>query len=397
MTAVTAPPQTTGALRVESEVGALHRVLVHRPGKELQRLTPSNAAALLFDDIPWAKRARQEHDIFTDTLRERDVEVLNFGLLLQEILDDPVSRTWVVDRVADERSVGPALAAELARFLSDFPADELAEALIAGITPAELPRPVASLVYETLQPDGFVLSPLPNHMFTRDTSCWIANGVCINPMARPARRRESIHMEAVYRFHPLFTDHDFPVWYGDEGQDLQSATLEGGDVLVVANGVVVIGISERTTPQTVELLARRLFAADVAQRVISVALPKERRTMHLDTMLTMVDRDLFLAYPGMAASCRAWTLESDRTGNNCLLTIIPEADLFTAIARALSLDAVRVTTTGGDAIEAEREQWDDGNNVLALAPGVVVAYERNVDTNTKLRKARCRGDHHPGE
>jgi arginine deiminase len=376
----------TGGLRVESEVGTLRRVLLHRPGKELQRLTPSNAAALLFDDIPWAKRARQEHDVFADTLREREVAVLDFNILLEETLDDPVSRAWVIDRVADQRSVGPALAPELAGFLSALPSDRLAEALIAGITPTELPRPVASLVYETLQPTEFVLPPLPNHMFTRDTSCWIANGVCINPMARPARRRESLHMEAVYRFHPHFANHDFPVWYGGDGQDLQPATLEGGDVLVVGNGVVVIGISERTTPQTVELLAWRLFAADVTQRVIAVALPKERRTMHLDTMLTMVDRDCFLAYPGMAVSCRAWMVEPEGMGAERRLRVTAERDLFQAIARALSLDAVQVITTGGDAIEAEREQWDDGNNVLAIAPGVVIAYERNVDTNTKLRK-----------
>jgi arginine deiminase len=149
---------------------------------------------------------------------------------------------------------------------------------------------------------------------------------------------------------------------------------------------VVIGISERTTPQTVELLAWRLFAADVTQRVIAVALPKERRTMHLDTMLTMVDRDCFLAYPGMAVSCRAWMVEPEGMGAERRLRVTAERDLFQAIARALSLDAVQVITTGGDAIEAEREQWDDGNNVLAIAPGVVIAYERNVDTNTKLRK-----------
>ena len=311
MEAALAKPQATGSLRVESEVGILRRVMLHRPGRELQRLTPSNAAALLFDDIPWAKRARQEHDAFADTLRERDVEVLDFGQLLRETLADPVSRAWVLDRVVDERAFGPALADALSRYLSDLPADELGDALIAGILRSELPFAVPSLVYETLGPRDFVLPALPNHLFARDTSCWIAHGVCINPMARPARRRESIHVEAVYRFHPRFVGHAFPVWYGGDGHEQQPATLEGGDVLVVGNGVVVIGMGERTAPQTVELLARRLFAADVAQRIIAVALPKERRTMHLDTMLTMVDRDLFLAYPGIAShlprlDSRAW-------------------------------------------------------------------------------------------
>ena len=384
-TAVMAP-LAAAMPRVESEIGPLRRVLVHRPGRELQRLTPANAAELPFDDIPWAKRARQEHDTLVDTLREREVEVLDFGQLLQETLTDAVSRAWVLDRVVDERSFGPALATALSGFLSGLPADELAEALIAGLLRSEAPLAVASLVYETLRPVEFVLPPLPNHLFARDTSCWIANGVCINPMARPARRRESVHVEAVYRFHPRFIAHTFPVWYGGDGSELQPATLEGGDVLVLDGGVLLIGMGERTMPATVELLARRLFAAGVARRIIAVALPRERRAMHLDTLLTMIDRDVFLAYPGIGERCRTWTLEPG-TESGGALRITPEPDVFAAIARALGLDSVRVMTTGGDAIEVEREQWDDGNNVLAVAPGVVIAYERNVDTNTKLRKA----------
>lgn len=387
MDITTTKPQTVSAPCVDSEVGTLRRVMLHRPGRELERLTPSNAADLLFDDIPWAKRARQEHDAFVDALRERDVEVLDFGQLLRETLSDPVPRAWVIDRVASERVFGPALAAALARFLGDLSLDDLAETLIAGILHSDFPGSVASLVFETLRPTDFVLSPLPNHMFTRDTSCWIANGVCINPMARLARQRESIHVEAVYRFHPRFISHTFPVWYGGDGSYLHPATLEGGDVLVAGGGVLVVGMGERTTPQTVELLARRLFAADATQRIIAVALPKERRSMHLDTMLTMVDRDLFLAYPGLERACHTWTLEPDRNDGKIGLHLTAEPDLFAAIARALHLPSVRVLTTGGDAIEAEREQWDDGNNVLAIAPGVVVAYERNVDTNTRLRKA----------
>ena len=381
------PPEVVTPLRVESEIGVLRRVLVHRPGRELERLTPSNAGELLFDDIPWAKRARQEHDAFVDALCEEGVEVLEFGELLRETLADPVSRAWVLHHSITDRSLGPALAETLSRYLSDLAADALADVLIAGLLRSELPCPVTSLVYETMHPMDFILPPLPNHLFTRDTSCWIANGVCINPMARPARRRESLHVEAVYRFHPRFAGHTFPVWYGGEGRDGQPATLEGGDVLVVSNGVIVMGMGERTVPQTVELLARRLFGAGVAQYVIAVALPNERRAMHLDTVLTMIDRDLFLAYPGIASTCRAWTVAPDVDSTGPGLRITPEADLFSAIARALHLDTVQVITTGGDAIEAEREQWDDGNNVLAIAPGVVMAYERNDDTNTKLRKA----------
>ena len=379
-------PELHASFRIESEVGPLRRVIVHRPGRELERLTPSNASALLFDDIPSAKRARQEHDVFVDTLRERDVEVMELGELLRETLAEPLARNWLLARVVNKRDFGPTLAETLHGCLSGLPADHLAEILVAGMLRTEAPEGAGGLFYETLGPVDFILPPLTNQMFTRDSSCWIANGACLNPMARPARQRESLHLEAVYRFHPLFVDHSFPVWYGCEERNKTAASLEGGDLLVAGNGVVVIGMGEHTTPQAVELLACRLFAVQEVRCVIAIELPKERRSMHLDTMLTMVDHDLFLAYPGVATSCRSWTLRpalAQGTG----VSVTTNGDLFDAIAEAMELDAVRVITTGGDAIEAEREQWDDGNNVLAVAPGVVIAYERNVDTNTRLRKA----------
>jgi arginine deiminase len=283
--------------------------------------------------------------------------------------------------------LGPGLAAALGRHLSELPADELGETLIAGMLRAEMPFAAPSLVVETLGPGEFVLPALPNQMFTRDASCWIGRGVCIGPMARPARRRERLQVEAVYRFHPRFIGGAFPVWHGGEAHELARAPLEGGDVLVIGDGVVVIGMGERTAPQAVELLARRLFAAAVARRIVAVALPHERRAMHLDTMLTMIDHDTFLAYPGIGDACRTWTLAPEPRTGETGFRVMAEANLFDAIARALGLAAVRVIATGGDAVEAEREQWDDGNNVLAIAPGVVIAYERNVDTNTTLRKA----------
>jgi arginine deiminase len=222
-------------------------------------------------------------------------------------------------------------------------------------------------------------------MFTRDTSCWIADGVCINPMARAARQRERFHAEAIYRFHPRFAERSFPIWYGDAEADIAPATMEGGDVLVIGNGTVLIGMGERTMPQTVEVLAGRLLTAGAMKRVIAVALPHARASMHLDTVMTMVDPHTFVIYPEVASSCRAWSLTAGSPTEE--LQISPEPDLFAAIARALDVDSVRLITTGGDDREAEREQWDDGNNVLAIAPGVVIAYDRNVDTNTKLRKA----------
>jgi arginine deiminase len=236
-----------------------------------------------------------------------------------------------------------------------------------------------------LRAEDLVLNPLPNHLFTRDTSCWIYGGVSMNPMAKPARRRETVHLEAIYRFHPRFAHDDFVRWYGGVDDAWGSATIEGGDVLVIGNGAVLIGMGERTTPYAVELIAQRLFTKNAATRVLAVELPRARSFMHLDTVMTMIDRDAFLTYPNVTEEARTWSVEPGENAGD--LSVRPEGELFTAIASALDLDDVRVFTTGGDEMEADREQWDDGNNVLAVQPGVVVAYDRNVDTNTKLRRA----------
>lgn len=370
---------------VDSEVGVLRRVMLHRPDLELRRLTPSNVDDLLFDEILWVKRARQEHDAFADTLRDAGVEVLLFGDVLAETLKDPVAREWLFDRTLTARVLGPTLVEPVREFLDSLDPTTLVRHLVGGLTCAELGYRGRSLRLATLSDDGFVLPPLPNHMFTRDTSCWIYGGVSINPMAKPARRRETAHVEAIYRFHPMFADDGCTVWYGIDDGDAQPATLEGGDVLVIGNGAVVVGMGERTAPQTVELLAQRLFEAGAATRVIAVELPKARAFMHLDTVMTMVDRTTFVAYPQVAAAMRTWSLTPG--DGDAMPRVAEEPKLFDAIRAALDVDAVTVLTTGGDSIEAEREQWDDGNNVLAISPGVVVAYERNQDTNTKLRQA----------
>jgi arginine deiminase len=371
---------------VGSEVGQLHRVMLHRPDLELRRLTPSNVGELLFDDVLWVKRARQEHDAFADTLRDHGVEVLLFGDLLAETVKDPDGRSWLLDRVVTERLLGPVLSGPVRDVLEAMDAVTLSRHLVGGLTVSEFGRPGPSLRLALLEADDFVLPPLPNHMFTRDTSCWIYDGVAVNPMAKAARMRETAHVEAIYRFHPLFAGAGFPFWYGADGLDHQPATLEGGDVLVLGNGAVLIGMGERTAPQTVEILARRLFAAGSAREILAVRLPKSRAYMHLDTVMTMIDRDAFVMYPGVAAEARAWRLTPDPDSEQGL-TVAAVDSLVAGISEALGISALRVFTTGGDRVEAEREQWDDGNNVLALAPGVVVAYERNVDTNTKLRRA----------
>jgi arginine deiminase len=367
-------------LYVGSEVGTLRRVVLHRPDLELKRLTPRNKDALLFDDVLWVKRARQEHDAFADTLADRGVEVLYLDRLLAEVLLTDEVREEVVGRTLQAVDLGPALGPAVAEWLVSLSAPELAQRLIGGITYDELPFASAALSAQVPALDGFVLAPLPNHLFTRDTSAWIYDGVSINAMAKPARRRESIHYDAIYRHHPHFAGTSCHVWSDELGG---AAQLEGGDVLVIGNGCVLIGMGERTRPAGVERLARRLFHAVSATSVIAVQMPAQRSTMHLDTVMTMVDRDAFTIYPQVRDELVAYTLRPAGDG----ITAEREADLFAAIARELDVPRLRLFETAGDAYESEREQWDDGNNVLAIAPGVVVAYERNVDTNTRLRRA----------
>jgi arginine deiminase len=356
-------------------------VILHRPDLELKRLTPRNKDELLFDDVLWVKRARQEHDAFADALSERGVEVLYLRELLEETLDIAAARDEVVESTTLQAALGPNLGPELADWLESLPSAELALRLIGGITYAELPfesRALAALVPAV---DGFALPPLPNHLFTRDTSAWIYGGVTVNRMAKPARRREAVHMEAtIYRYHPLFAATEHETWSDRLGGP---APLEGGDVLVIGEGTVLIGMGERTRPAGVELLARRLFEAGAARHVLAVVLPAQRSSMHLDTVMTQVDRDAFTIYPQIRDDLRAFSLTPAAGGG---FDAKPEDDLFSAIARALGVPGLRLFETGGDEYEAERKQWDDGNNVLAVAPGAVVAYERNVDTNTRLRR-----------
>jgi arginine deiminase len=375
---VAAPAAATGStFGVHSEVGVLHTVLVHRPGLELERLTPRNKDELLFDDVIWVKRARQEHDAFVDSLAERNVEVLEVRHLLAETLDDGDARSEVLDRTVMAADLGPHLGPALREWLLTLPAAELAERLIGGIAYDELP--FASTSLSALSRRGeFALTPLPNHLFTRDTSAWVYGGVCVNHMAKPARVREALHLEAIYRHHPRFAGRDFAFW--TEGRSVDPS-LEGGDVLVIGNGCVLVGMGERTRPAGVEQLADRLFAAGAARLVIALDLPERRSAMHLDTVMTMIDADAFTIYPDVRAGLTAYELRPGRHG--AIAKRVDDA--FTSIAAALDVPHLRIFETGGDRYEAEREQWDDGNNVLALAPGVVVAYERNVATNTLLR------------
>ena len=332
----------THVLGVDSEVGQLQQAIVHRPGLELTRLTPGNCDELLFDDVLWADKAREEHDVFTGVLRDHGVTVHHFGTLLTETLQIPEARAFVLDRVATVHRVGPTLLGSLRAFADDVDAATLAELLIGGVTKADLsPLQVGSLRWQTLGLDDFVLPPLPNTLFQRDNSAWVYSGVSINPMAKPARQRESIHSRAVYGFHPLFAEAAFPVFYGDDDDDHQPATLEGGDIHVLGRGVVLVGMGERSTPMAVEILARELFRHRAATQVIAVQLPKSHALMHLDTVLTMIDKATFVRYPYLdPAAMRTWVItaadpeeviEHDTGG----LHVEHRDDLFATIADAL--------------------------------------------------------------
>jgi arginine deiminase len=382
---------TRAPFGVHSEVGRLHQAILHRPALELDRLTPDNCDDLLFDDVLWPAKARTEHDAFVQVLRDHGVTVHLFGTLLAQTLHSAEARAFVLERVCTVQRLGAALAASVRALAEDMPPETLAELLVGGIVRTDLsPLHAGGLRWQTLGPDDFVLPPLPNTLFQRDNSAWIYGGVTINPMAMAARRRESIHSRAVYRYHPLFREATFPIYYGDDDADHQPATLEGGDIHVLGRGVVLIGMGERTTPQGVEILSRSLFRTGQASRVIAVELPKSHALMHLDTVLTMVDRDTFLRYPGLAPEAlRHWSItpasidevvESDHGG----LAVRQREDLFGTIAEALGTDRPRVLCVDTDSRAAAREQWDDADNVLALEPGVVVGYERNTVTNTML-------------
>jgi len=373
------------AFGVHSEVGKLRKVMVHRPGLEHLRLTPSNAEELLFDDVLWVSKAKSEHDAFCEAMRERGVEVFEAETLLAEALAKPEVVDWACDHILNEREVGIVAADRAREWAHGADPKELANFLIGGISKADVAADVG-LVWESADPTSMLLPPLPNFLFQRDPSCWIYGGVTVNPMTKPARKPETMIVEAIYRFHPMFTAERFPIWLGGVDENWGRAHVEGGDVQPIGNGAVMIGMGERTTAQAVLWIARSLFREDAAKVVLAVHLPKSRSYMHLDTVITMCDRDLVTLFPNVINGARIWSIRPGASADD-LVVEEQAGSLPENMARVLGVGRMRVIETGGDAFEAQREQWDDGNNVVALEPGVVVAYERNVGTNTALRKA----------
>ena len=386
------------ALGVHSEVGKLRKVMVHRPELSLQRLTPTNHDDLLFDDVLWVERAQYEHDQFVEKMRDHGVEVFLLRDLLTEALAaSDEGRKRLIELAVSEYTVGVSLVDTVRETLGSYAPDVLAKHLIGGLTVAEADIDLDEFRKTSLpaaaldDTSAFVLPPLPNTLFTRDSSCWIYGGVSINPMYWPARRLEAYNVAAIYRYHPMFADSDFEYWYphlGDDGRfnavDFGRSSLEGGDVQPIGNGTVLIGLSERTQARMIEQIAKALFDKGAAERVIAVVMTKDRAHMHLDTVFTLLDRDKATAYPRVMENVRAISLRPGTGGN---FHVTEEEGFIPAVADALGVSSLQVVETGGDVYQQEREQWEDGKNVVALEPGVVVAYERNTYTISEMRKA----------
>lgn len=383
---------------VHSEVGKLRKVMVHRPELSLRRLTPANHDELLFDDVLWVDKAQEEHDYFTSVMRDRGVQVFYVEQLLAETLDaSEEAKQRIVMRTVSEYTVGWALVDELRDYLYHMDGKTLAEHLIGGLVKSEVDLDWGQLskvsaLAAAADDDTFILPPLPNTLFTRDSSCWIYNGVSVNPMYWPARRLEAINVAAIYRAHPMFQDSDFNFWYpplGDDGRfdisDFGRAALEGGDVMPIGNKTVLIGMSERSTGRMIEQIAKALFAKGAAERVIACAMTKDRAHMHLDTVFTMLDRDAVTMFPNVVNTITAYSIRPGGKEGDFDITL--EKDFLTAVGDALHVKKLRVIPTGGDKYQAAREQWDDGNNVVAVEPGVVVSYEKNTFTIKNMRDA----------
>ena len=370
---MTSPGAEHGA---SSEVGRLQTVMLHRPGNELKRLTPRNNDKLLFDGIPWVARAQEEHDAFAEALRARDVEVLYLTELLTETLESEVARNHAITSALSGLHLGDTMRGYLARFLREASPAELTDYLTAGIRNDEV-RGGFGLVTSLLDPHDFLVDPLPNLLFTRDSSVWVQDRVAITSLSMPARKRETQLTELIYTEHPRFRGtRKIHGWH--------SEYVEGGDVLLLGDGVIAVGVGERTTPAGAERLARRVFAEDLAHTILAVPIAQERATMHLDTVCTMVDVDAVVMYPNIAHALQAWTVTAEPDGEPRVAQPRP---FLNAAAEAMGIDRLRIIDTGLDPVTAEREQWDDGNNTLAIAPRVCVAYERNVETNAQLERA----------
>ncbi len=388
-TGVPGPAAPARSYGVHSEVGRLRTVLVCAPGMAHRRLTPSTSADLLFDDVMWVDNARRDHDRFVATMREAGVDVLELHDVLARTLAVPGARDWLLDRKIVVDDVGLGLVEPTRRFLESLDDRALAEHLVGGLTTTELPDGAGDAFRALAEHDPstreYLMPPLPNTLYTRDTTSWVYGGVTLNPLYWPARRDETLLMKAVYEFHPDFVG--ATVWWGDPEVGHGRATLEGGDVMPVGNGTVLLGMGERTSRQAITQVSRALFESGAAGRVVVAAMPRLRAAMHLDTVFTFADRDVACVHPAIVDRIRTFTLRPDDGAPGVHVTDEGSTPFPDVVARALGLPRLTLVETGGDSYESERQQWDSGNNAFALEPGVVFTYDRNTTTNARLRAA----------
>ncbi|MBB5789087.1 arginine deiminase [Jiangella mangrovi] len=381
---------TTGAPHgVHSEVGRLRKVLVCRPGLAHRRLTPTNADDLLFDDVLWVESAQRDHLDFVERLRGRGVEVVELHDLLAETMAIPGARSWLLDRKVTVNEVGLGFVDATREYLESLDPAALAEFLIGGLATADLPDDYRSgyvgLAQESVGARDYLMPPLPNTLYTRDTTCWLYGGLTMNPLFWPARHDETLLYKAIYTFHPGYADST--VWWGDPERSWGRATFEGGDIMPIGNRTVLMGMSERTSRHAITQVAAALFEQDAAERVIVAGMPKLRAAMHLDTVFTFADVDVVTVFPRIVDALHVFTLRPGDRAPGVDVTDEGDARLVDVVAAALGLDGLRVVETGGDAYASERQQWDSGNNAVAVEPGVVFTYDRNTQTNELLRKA----------
>jgi arginine deiminase len=385
----TTDARPSAAYGVHSEVGRLHKVLVCSPGLAHRRLTPTNSDDLLFDDVMWVENAQRDHQDFVNKLRNRGVDVVELHELLAQTMAIRDAKAWVLDRKIVPNEVGLGLVDGTRAFLESLEPGELAEYLIGGLATTDLPDDFRSgyvaLARESTGAREYLMPPLPNTLYTRDTTCWLYGGVTLNPLYWPARHDETLLMKAIYEFHPDFVGSK--VWWGDPELSWGQATFEGGDILPVGNGVVLMGMSERTSRQAITQVAAALFANGAGEQVIVAGMPKLRAAMHLDTVFTFADRDIATAYPRIVDAIHSFTLRPSDRPPGVEVTDEGSRPFVDVVAASLGLRELRVIGTGGDVYASERQQWDSGNNAVALEPGVVFTYDRNTTTNTLLRKA----------
>jgi arginine deiminase len=382
-------PSVSSTYGVHSEVGRLHKVLVCRPGLAHRRLTPTNSDDLLFDDVLWVENAQRDHADFVNKLTARGVEVVELHDLLAQTVALPGARDWLLDRKIVANQVGLGLVDDTRAFLESLAPADLAEYLIGGLATQDLPDDFrsgyVSLARETTGVREYLMPPLPNTLYTRDTTCWLYGGLTLNPLYWPARHDETLLMKAIYEFHPDFVG--ATVWWGDPEPVWGQATFEGGDIMPVGNGVVLMGMSERTSRQAITQVAAALFAQGSAERVVVAGMPKLRAAMHLDTVFTFADRDIVTLYPTIMDAVHTFSLRPSDRAPGVEVTDEGSRAFTDVVAESLGLPSLNVIETGGDVYASERQQWDSGNNAVALEPGVVFTYDRNTQTNTLLRKA----------